>query len=95
MQLGYSLSDNFNVSLEEEVRLRENATQVKKELTDLGLTYKMNKFLRLSLNYRLELTYKNPDEYSWRNGLYVDIMLRKEVSAVSGRLPDPVPVTQD
>ncbi len=77
VKLGYSLSDKFNVSLEEEVRLRENATQVKKELTDLGLTYKMNKFLRFSLNYRLELTFRNRDEFSWRSGMYVDVMLRK------------------
>jgi hypothetical protein len=77
VQVGYNLSNDFKISLEEEVRLRENASQIRKELTDLGLTYKVNKFFRLSLNYRLELTYKNPDERSWRNGLYLDIMLRK------------------
>lgn len=79
IQIGYELSDKFKLSLEEEVRLRENASQIKKELTDLGLTYKVSKFLRLSLNYRLELTYDNPDERSWRNGIYGDITLRKEI----------------
>ncbi len=77
VQFGYNLSDKFKLSLEEEVRLRENASLLRKELTDLGLTYKVSKFFRLSLNYRLELTSSNPGEYAWRNGLYVDLTLRK------------------
>ena len=40
VQVGYNLSDRFKLSLEEEVRFRENVSQVKKELTDLGITYK-------------------------------------------------------
>lgn len=77
VQFGYNLSGKFKLSLEEEVRLRENAGQLKKELTDLGLTYKVSKFFRLSLNYRIELTSRNPGDYSWRNGIYADITLRK------------------
>ena len=79
VQLGYNLSDRFKLSLEEEVRFRENVSQVKKELTDLGITYKLNKALRFSINYRLELTFKNPDESTWRSGLYGDIMFRQKM----------------
>jgi hypothetical protein len=77
--VGYNLSDRFKVSLEEEVRLRENASLMRKELTDLGLTFKVAKFLRLSLNYRLELTFNNPDEKSWLNGVYGDISFRQKL----------------
>ena len=30
------------------------------------------------MNYRLELTGKNPDHYAWRNGVYLDATLRKK-----------------
>ncbi|MBN1416419.1 MAG: DUF2490 domain-containing protein [Bacteroidales bacterium] len=79
IQVGYALSSRFKITLEEEVRLRENASLLKKELTDLGLTCKITRFLRLGLNYRLELTSKNPDDKSWRSGLYGDIMLRQKL----------------
>jgi hypothetical protein len=79
VQVGYNLSDRFKLSLEEEVRFRENVSQVKKELTDLGITYKLNKALRIGINYRLELTFKNPDESVWRSGLYTDIMFRQKM----------------
>ncbi len=79
IELGYNLSKKIKESLEEEIRLRENASLMKKELTDVGLTYKINKALRLSLKYRLELTWKNPSEKSWRNGLYLDISLREKI----------------
>ena len=79
LQVGYNLSDKFKLSLEEEVRLRENVSKIKKELTDLGLTYRVNKNLRFSLKYRLELSYKNPDQKTWRSGLYGDIQLRHKM----------------
>jgi hypothetical protein len=80
VQLGYNLSKRFDLSLEEEVRFRENVSQIKKELTDLGLTFKINKALRLGVSYRVELTFKNPDESAWRSGLYGDIMFRQKIA---------------
>jgi hypothetical protein len=79
VQIGYNLSDRFKLSLEEEVRFRENVSQVKKELTDLGVTFKINKALRIGIKYRLELAFQNPDESAWRSGLYGDIMFRQKL----------------
>lgn len=79
LEIGYSLGSRIKASLEEEIRLRENASFMKKELTDVGLSYKINKVLRISLKYRFELTWKNPDEKFWRNGFYFDISLRKKM----------------
>lgn len=79
VQVGYNLSDRFKLSLEDEVRFRENVSQVKKELTDVGIAYKLNKALRFGITYRLELTFKNPDESTWRSGLYADIMFRQKM----------------
>jgi hypothetical protein len=79
VQVGCNLSKDFKVSLVEEVRFRENVSQVKKELTDFGVTCRLNKSIRFSLNYRLELAYKNPDQKAWLNGFYGDIMLRQKI----------------
>jgi long-subunit fatty acid transport protein len=77
--IGYNLTDNIKISFEEEIRLKENVSQIKKEVSDLGLVFKLNKAFRVGLHYRLELNYKNPDERSWRNGLYTDIMFRQKL----------------
>lgn len=79
VQIGCSLSDRFKLSLEEQVRFRENVSQVKKELTDVGITFKINKALRIGVSYRLELAYKNRDESAWRNGLFGDILFRQKL----------------
>jgi hypothetical protein len=79
IQVGYNLPGRFSMSLAEEVRFKENSSQVKKELTDVGIAYKITKSLRLGINYRRELNYKNPDQSAWRNGLYMDIMFRQKI----------------
>ncbi len=79
LEIGYNLGSGFKASVEEEIRLHENAGMIKKELTDVGLSYKINKAFRVSVKYRFELSWKNPDKKSWRNGLYFDLSLRKKI----------------
>jgi long-subunit fatty acid transport protein len=78
-EIGYNFAGKFKASVEEEIRLRENASLIRKELTDVGLSYKINKALRVSLKYRFELNWTTPEEKSWRNGLYMDILLRNKI----------------
>jgi hypothetical protein len=79
VQISYNASKKIQISLEEEVRLRENATQIKRELTELGMSYRLNKTIRFSLIYRLELNWRNADEKIWRSGMYADIQLREKI----------------
>lgn len=75
-----ALSDNLKAMLEEEVRLKENSTQMERQINDVGVGYKFSKFFRASLFYRIEANWKNPDDYRWRQGFYADLALKHEIS---------------
>lgn len=46
------ISKKFEFQAEEEIRLKDNITTVNSLLTELGFTYKANKYYRLGLSYR-------------------------------------------
>lgn len=46
------ISKRFEFQAEEEIRLKNNITEVNSLLTELGFTYKPNKYYRLGLSYR-------------------------------------------
>lgn len=71
-----ALTKNLKVMLEEEVRLKENCTQMERQINDVGIGYKFNKYFRAALYYRVEANWKNPDDYRWKQGLYADMSLR-------------------
>jgi hypothetical protein len=71
------LSKCLKVMLEEEVRLKENCTQIERQINDLGIGYKFNKYLRGALFYRIEANWKTPDDYRWKQGLYADIAVKQ------------------
>lgn len=70
------LNKNLKVMLEEEVRLKENCTQMERQINDLGIGYKFNKYFRAALFYRIEANWKTPDDYRWKQGLYADVALK-------------------
>jgi len=77
-QLNLEVIKNLKVQVEEEVRFRENCTQISRQLNNIGLSYRINKYVKAALTYRIEADWKNPDEYVWRNGIYGDLALRYE-----------------
>lgn len=64
--------------VEEELRFRENASMMERQINDLGISYRINKYLRTSFFFRLEADWKNADVYVWRQGFYGDVALRIE-----------------
>jgi len=70
------LSKKVKAMLEEEVRLKENCTQMERQINDIGLGYKFSKFFRAAIFYRIEANWKNPDDYRWRQGFYADLALK-------------------
>jgi hypothetical protein len=70
------LNKNLKLMLEEEVRLKENCTQMEKQINDLGVGYKFNKNLRMALMYRIEANWKTYDDYRWKQGFYADLALK-------------------
>jgi hypothetical protein len=71
------LNKNLKVMLEEEVRLKENCTQMERQINDLGVGYKFNKYFRAALFYRIEANWKTPDDYRWKQGLYADMAVKQ------------------
>lgn len=70
------IKKNLKVMLEEEVRLKENCTQMEKQINDVGIGYKFNKYFRAAIFYRIEANWKTYDDYRWRQGLYADLALK-------------------
>jgi hypothetical protein len=71
------LNKNLKVMLEEEVRLKENCTQMERQVNDLGIGYKFNKYFRADLFYRIEANWKTYDDYRWKQGFYADFALKQ------------------
>jgi hypothetical protein len=74
--INMNLTKRFRVMVEEEVRLKENCTQMDKQINDLGISYKINKYFRASFYYRVMASWRRPDDYNWKNGLYGDLAFR-------------------
>ncbi|MBI5540388.1 MAG: DUF2490 domain-containing protein [Bacteroidia bacterium] len=72
----------LSFTLSEEVRLSENFTEAGMIFTDAGLNYKINKFVRVSANYRFIEKLKKNNTYNLRNRYYFDVTLRKKIKPV-------------
>jgi hypothetical protein len=76
--LNVEVVKNLKIQVEEELRLRENCTQMSRQINEIGVGYKINKYVRTALMYRIEADWINADTYRWRNGFYADIALKYE-----------------
>ncbi len=76
VQVGLGVSKNVRVHVEEEIRFRENCTQLARQVNDLGISFKLNKYFRSALYYRVEADWNNPDNYRWKQGFYADLLFR-------------------
>jgi hypothetical protein len=82
-QLNLEVINNLKIHIEEEIRLRENSSLLSRQINDIGMSYRLNKFLKAGVFYRLEADWKNADEYVWRNGVYGEIALRYRINRLT------------
>ena len=47
------LTKNFRIVVEDELRFRENASMMDRQINDLGVSYRVNKYLRTALFYQI------------------------------------------
>ncbi len=73
----------FKVHIEEELRLHENASQIARQINDVGLSYRINRLLKAGVFYRLEADWKNADTYEWRNAIYGDVSARTKIDRLT------------
>jgi hypothetical protein len=74
--INLEVSEDLKLQLEEGYRLHENASQIDKQINDIGLSYRFSDYIKAALIYRLEADWINADEYKWRSGLSADLTLR-------------------
>ncbi len=73
----------LSVSINQEFRLNENITELGTFFTDIGLNYKINKYLRVSASYRFINKRRLDDSYSIRHRYYFDLVVRKKFNPVT------------
>lgn len=73
------ITPDMSASLSQEFRLNENMAELGTFHTDAGITYKLNKIIRVSFNYRFTNKRNLDDSYSKRHRYYFDITARKKI----------------
>lgn len=77
-EVGLEFYRNLALHVEEEIRFKENCSQLDKQINDLGISIKFNKYIKASIFYRAIAEWINPDSYEWRQGFYTDLALKYE-----------------
>ncbi len=75
--LDTDLSKDLNVSIDQEFRLEDNATQLGRVFTDIGLDYEVENWLRFGTNYRFIMDRRGSSNiFAHRHRLSVESVLR-------------------
>jgi len=83
VQVNAEIIKRLRLQIEEEARFNENSSQISRQINDIGLTYRINKFIRTAIFYRLEADWKNVENYVWRRGVYGDLSLNYKAGRFS------------
>ena len=76
---GGDINDDIDFSIEQEVRMEQNATTPGVIFTSLGLDYRLNREFQVGLNYRFILNDRDLDIYGHRHRVMLDLQYRKLV----------------
>jgi hypothetical protein len=75
---GADLTDNIDLSIEQEVRMEQNATKAGVIFTSLGLDYRLTRKFQAGLNYRFILNDRADGSYGHRHRIMVDLQVREQ-----------------
>ncbi|NTW25001.1 MAG: DUF2490 domain-containing protein [Lentimicrobium sp.] len=73
------LVKKLSASFSQEYRFDENVTELGSWISEAGLEYKLNKYLKASVNYRVTLKRMTNNLYSPRQRFFVDIKAEKKI----------------
>lgn len=76
------INQRISIGLSNEFRFNENISKLGTLYNDLGVGYRFNKNLRLSVNYRFVNKRLLDDSYSQRHRFYADLTAKKKFSPV-------------
>jgi len=74
---GADITDNIDLSIEQEVRMEQNATKAGVVFTSLGLDYRLTRKFQVGLNYRFILNDRANGSYGHRHRIMLDAQVRE------------------
>ena len=76
LSIDKKLNNKFSANLTEEVRLFQNVQRLNLAYTNLGVSYKLNKYVKLSAVYRFLQKSQDENYISWRHRIYADAQFK-------------------
>lgn len=72
----YGLNKKLTFNFDQELRLQDNLTRINQLYTNIGATYKINKYVRIAGVYRFIARYKEDNSWGIRNRFYGDVIVK-------------------
>ena len=89
------LAKKISVNLSEELRFKENISEIGTAFTEAGLSYKLNKHFQVSANYRFTQKRRTDNNYNTKQRVYIDVKYDKKIKPIKvtfrSRLQDEFP----
>jgi hypothetical protein len=79
----HSFSKKLNLVIDQEFRLKENYQRINLFYTNIGVDYKINKFIKISPTYRTIQKKQLEGPYSYRHRLMFDVSLKKKFKKIT------------
>ncbi|HBF88526.1 MAG TPA: hypothetical protein DDX39_07785 [Bacteroidales bacterium] len=80
------ITPDFSIVFSEEFRLNENITELGSISSEIGVDYKINKYISITTCYRYKNKRHLDDSYDNRNRFYADFTFRKKIKPIIIRL---------
>lgn len=74
----HALNKKLNFVIDQELRLKENYQRINLFYTNIGVDYKLNKFIKISPTYRAIQKKRLEGTYSYRHRLMLDVTVKKK-----------------
>jgi hypothetical protein len=79
LNVTYKLNSKWSLLFTQEMRLRENCTRLNLFYTNFGVSYAINKSIKVGLVYRHIDKYLEINNFSFRNRLMADVTYKKDI----------------
>ena len=76
LSLNKNITQKFGLSIDQEFRTKENLSTTNLFYTNVGISYKATKFLKVALVYRMINKQKNDGSYGIRSRIYSDVTFK-------------------
>ncbi len=80
LSLQHPIAKKLNITLDQELRIKENYQRINLFYTNVGLSYRVNKFLKIEPTYRSIQKKQFEGYYSYRHRFMLDVIVKKKLS---------------